>query len=614
MNINFVKKDVNMYRVYFIIITLSVFLFVSCSGYNSKKWKEGIVDENYVCSSPVTPENSEPSIISTGERIIVVWSGGTDKMYPDASIWLSKLEEGVWSSPVKIAGGAVDDSLKFPCSHPVLYKISGHSIGLFYKVMKNESQWEVYFKLSNDDGDTWSESVCLPEGVDINPAIGMPLKSFSGIKYFTNKSVVLKYKNSYMRLLSAKGAEKIRYCISDGGTKTWTCDDTTNLPCGNTPISAISLEDGRQLLVYNHVLAGDGKGHGCFSPLNISLSVDGRKWFASLVLEDNISGKYYMPSAIQTSDGFVHIVYSWHDEKIKYVKIDPSRLKMVEMKDGLWPGKKSNIGVADSGWKYKIAVCDWMIHKRNDAGSLVRSRNLGCNGVEVDMGGLSDLKTFSNNFNTPEKIENLKKESCMTGAEICSIAMSGFYVQSFARRKFYFQPLKDCISLAKALDVKICFLPLVNDTKKEVYPGIRNVLVKRLKKVAEIAEDSGVVIGIETCLSASDEKKLLADVGSPAVKIYFNFEQSIIYGRNVIDELVYLGTDNICQIHCTNEDKYLLKDDPKINMNIIKKVLDKINYHGWLVMQRSRDLNKIHDYKWNYSQNALYLKSVFQPE
>jgi hypothetical protein len=35
----------------------------------------------------------------------------------------------------------------------------------------------------------------------------------------------------------------------------------------------------------------------------------------------------------------VHIVYTWRRQKIKYVKVDPSKLEMVEIKNGEWPKK-----------------------------------------------------------------------------------------------------------------------------------------------------------------------------------------------------------------------------------------------------------------------------------
>jgi predicted neuraminidase len=70
--------------------------------------------------------------------------------------------------------------------------------------------------------------------------------------------------------------------------------------------------------------------------LNVSLSRDGITWEAALVLE-NGPGEYSYPAVIQTSDDLVHLTYTWKRQRIKYVMIDPSRLKPVPMPEGRWP-------------------------------------------------------------------------------------------------------------------------------------------------------------------------------------------------------------------------------------------------------------------------------------
>jgi len=101
------------------------------------------------------------------------------------------------------------------------------------------------------------------------------------------------------------------------------------------------------LLVYNHVLPDSSwvKGKGPRTPLNVALSQDGKKWYAALVLEDSPISQYSYPSVIQSKDGMVHIVYTWRREKIKYVKIDPSKLILTEIKNKQWPGKITAKGV-----------------------------------------------------------------------------------------------------------------------------------------------------------------------------------------------------------------------------------------------------------------------------
>ena len=111
----------------------------------------------------------------------------------------------------------------------------------------------------------------------------------------------------------------------------------TSLPNNNSGTDAVTLKDGRQLLVYNHVLPPEGSDKGDRTPLNVSVSKDGKRWFAALVLEDSKISQYSYPAVIQTSDGLVHVVYTWRRERIKHVVIDPSKLVLSEIKNGVWP-------------------------------------------------------------------------------------------------------------------------------------------------------------------------------------------------------------------------------------------------------------------------------------
>jgi alpha-L-rhamnosidase len=119
--------------------------------------------------------------------------------------------------------------------------------------------------------------------------------------------------------------------------KTWSPLAPTTLPNNNSGTDAVTLKDGRQLLVYNHVLPPAGQSKGARSPLNVALSPDGKTWYAALVLEKDTLGQYSYPSVIQSSDGMVHIVYTWRRKKIKHVVLDPSKLKLERIVAGIWP-------------------------------------------------------------------------------------------------------------------------------------------------------------------------------------------------------------------------------------------------------------------------------------
>ena len=181
--------------------------------------------------------------------------------------------------------------------------------------------------------------------------------------------------------------------------------------------------------------------------------------------------------------------------------------------------------------------------------------------------------------------------------------MTGYYAQSFCERPQFIQSVQDCMKTMKLMNVKVAFLPLGVQCDLVKSPGLRDSVVSRLKVAGKMAQDAGVVIGIETALDATGELKLLQDVGSPAIKSYFNFSNAIKNGRNLEKELRILGKDNIIQIHCTDDDGVWLQNDPKIDMHKVKATLDKMGWSGWLVIERSRDAKDPRNVKKNYGAN-----------
>ena len=120
------------------------------------------------------------------------------------------------------------------------------------------------------------------------------------------------------------------------------------------------------------------------------------------------------------------------------------------------------------------------------------------------------------------------------------------------------------------------------------------------------------MIGIETALDAAGEAALLDEIGSPAIRSYFNFANALQNGRDLAAELRTLGKDRICQIHATDEDGVLLQDNRRLDMRHVKQTLDDIGWSGWLVLERSRDARDSRNVLKNYGSNAAYLKSIFQ--
>jgi L-ribulose-5-phosphate 3-epimerase len=230
----------------------------------------------------------------------------------------------------------------------------------------------------------------------------------------------------------------------------------------------------------------------------------------------------------------------------------------------------------------------------------------------VDMGGLGDRPTFDSKLGDPAVREQFLAKARELDLRIASIALSGFYAQSFAERDGIERVVQDAIDTARALGVGVLFLPLGVKGDLVKRPELRPVVIERLKAAGKQAEAAGVVIGIETALDAKGEAALLDEVGSPGVKSYFNFANALQNGRDVCAELRILGKDRIVQIHASNTDGVWLQNDPQVDLPKIKATLDELGWSGWLVIERSRDATRATDVKYNFGANAAYLKRVFE--
>lgn len=262
--------------------------------------------------------------------------------------------------------------------------------------------------------------------------------------------------------------------------------------------------------------------------------------------------------------------------------------------------------------RYRVAVCDWMILKRQKLGAFPLTHELGADGLELDMGSLGQRETFDSQLGNPEIRAQFLAKARELNLELSSIAMSGFYAQSFAARPGYERIVQDCLDTMVAMGVRVAFLPLGVQGDLVKFPELRPVIVERLKRVADRAAAAKVVIGIETALDAAGEAALLDEIGSPAIRSYFNFANALQNKRDLHTELRTLGRDRIVQIHATNEDRVWLENDDAIDLPAVKRTLDAMNWSGWLVVERSRDATDPRNVKRNFTANVAYLKKVFQ--
>lgn len=268
---------------------------------------------------------------------------------------------------------------------------------------------------------------------------------------------------------------------------------------------------------------------------------------------------------------------------------------------------------AQASPRYRVAACDWMMLKRQKLGEFGLARQIGADGVELDMGPLGKRVLFENKMRDAREAARFRRTADSLGVAVPSVAMSGFFAQSFIKRANYMDLVADCISTMRVFGARVAFLPLGGSGRDWQQGGAEyDTLVARLHRAGELAARNGVVIGIRTQLDARANIRLLNKVKSRGVKIYYNFQDAADNHRDICRELRKLGRKRICQIHASNTDSVNLRHDPEIDMPAVRRTLDRMGWTGWLVVERSRDVNHVRDVKFNFGNNVAYLKEIFK--
>ncbi len=316
------------------------------------------VKSEFIFASGAVPfaECHASTIAETQGHLVAAWFGGTGEGHPDVGIWLSRNQDGRWTEPIEVATGRQSDGNSQPCWNPVLFRPRTGPLMLFYKVGPNPRHWWGMIMTSDDGGRTWSSPRRLPDGI-LGPIKNKPVQLANGDILCPNSTeddgwrvhfertrdggatwektgplndgkelsaiqpTILFHSGGRLQALGRTRQRKIFQIWSDDEGKTWGPMMLTTLPNPNSGIDAVTLRDGRHLLVYNHTTQGR-------SPLNVALSRDGLDWQQALALE-SVLGEFSYPAVIQTSDGLVHIAYTWKRKSIRHVVLDPKRINVL---------------------------------------------------------------------------------------------------------------------------------------------------------------------------------------------------------------------------------------------------------------------------------------------
>ena len=329
-----------------------------------------IRESRFVYEQASFPQCHASTIVETkAGTLLTAFFGGTHEKHPDVGIWLARREKERWTAPVEVANGiqftrADGTVVRHPTWNPVLFQPGNGPLMLFYKAGPSPSTWWGMLTTSTDDGRTWSEPRRLPEGV-LGPIKNKPIQladesilcptssesSADGWRIHFERTrdlgrtwevigpihtqkefdaiqpSFLQHRDGRLQILARSRNDVLVTSWSRDNGKTWSKVAASALPNPSSGTDAVTLADGRHVLVYNPtVRKPDGAG-GPRTPLVVAVSTDGEKWKDAVVLEsDAATHGYSYPAIIQTRDGRVHVTYTWRRERIRHVVLAAEKL------------------------------------------------------------------------------------------------------------------------------------------------------------------------------------------------------------------------------------------------------------------------------------------------
>lgn len=247
------------------------------------------------------------------------------------------------------------------------------------------------------------------------------------------------------------------------------------------------------------------------------------------------------------------------------------------------------------GAHLRIGVMDGVALAPSDPESVAVAARAGCEGIQVTLGRQTTAGRLV--MAAPERQRAFLAASRLYRIPVVSTYLDILHVHCLKNDREALRWAVEGIEITQRLGARILMLVFFGKCALETREEM-DAVVGPLKELAREAQRARVILGFENTIRAEDDLRILDQVASPALQIYYDIGNATnLYHADPLSELRLLGRRRICQIHV--KDKGYLGEGA-VDVAGAVRVLDEISWRGWLVLETgSPSRNKEEDLKRN---------------
>jgi L-ribulose-5-phosphate 3-epimerase len=250
---------------------------------------------------------------------------------------------------------------------------------------------------------------------------------------------------------------------------------------------------------------------------------------------------------------------------------------------------------------FKVGATDWNLQLTSKPEAIGLAKKIGFDGVQVSLGNVAAETLPLADPATQQAYLAESKRVDLPLASVCLDVLHRNYLKSdpLGPRR-----VADAIPIARALGVHVILLPFFGKGALTTAAEMDRV-GDLLREIAPAAERAGVILGLETTISARDNVRVMERAKSPAVLTYYDVGNSSTNGFAVVEEIRWLGRDRICEVHL-KDNPHFLGEGPLAFPPIVEALAD-IGFAGWAQLETDNPTKSV---EADMSRNLSYVRRL----